>query len=59
MSVLVFVAADSQGKYTSRGGEPAGTAHFNPDAYTPDEAIAPLFAPEWAVPVSEVLSVAV
>ena len=37
--------------------EPAGDAYKSVRRYTPDEAIAPLFAPEWAVPVGELLSV--
>jgi len=37
--------------------EPAGDAYKSVRRYTPDEAIAPLFAPEWAVPVSELLSI--
>ena len=35
--------------------EPAGDAYKSVRRYTPDEAIAPLFAPEWAVPVSDAL----
>jgi len=37
--------------------EPAGDAYKSVRRYTPDEVIAPLFAPEWAVPVGELLSV--
>jgi Uma2 family endonuclease len=37
--------------------EPAGDAYKSVRLYTPDEAIAPLFAPEWAAPVGELLSV--
>jgi len=37
--------------------EPAGDAYKSVRCYTPDEAIAPLFAPEWAVPMGESLKV--
>jgi Uma2 family endonuclease len=37
--------------------EPAGDAYKSVRRYTPDEVIAPLFAPEWAVPVSELMSI--
>ena len=36
--------------------EPAGDAYKSVRRYTPDEAIAPLFAPEWAVLVSDALN---